>query len=340
MGKRVLVTGAGGFVGANLTRRFLLDGHDVHVLLRPGHDLWRIESILSDLHVHDADLRDRESVRATIRRARPDWIFHMGVYGAYPTQTDVDRIFATNIIGTANVLETAVQAGFEAFVNTGSSSEYGFADHAPLENEVLRPNSVYAVSKAAASMYCTFAAESRGLPLVTFRLYSVYGPWEEPTRLIPALIEHGRHGRLPPLVGPETARDFVYVDDVVDAYVAAAECASLRPGAVYNVGSGTSLTLADVVATAKEVLHVTDEPRWRSMPQRSWDSHVWISDCRLIGHDMGWAASRDFATGLRETADWFEAHPELFERYRDQVEKSTPTSSESRCPTGHMPSVQ
>src|SRR5258708_8069653 len=94
--KRVLVTGASGFVGANLARRLLRDGHETHLLLRPSHQSWRLQEIVGDVRVHEADLEDGETVRRVIEAARPHWVFHLPAYGAYPSQTGFQRLVHTN----------------------------------------------------------------------------------------------------------------------------------------------------------------------------------------------------------------------------------------------------
>jgi len=110
----------------------------------------------------------------------------------------------------------------------GSSSEYGVKDHAPAENEQLEPNSDYAVAKAAATLLASHLGRERGLPVATLRLYSVFGPFEEPDRFIPTLVVHALRGQLPPLVDPAIARDFVYLDDVVEAFLLTAARGSHR----------------------------------------------------------------------------------------------------------------
>ncbi|MFN8563874.1 MAG: NAD-dependent epimerase/dehydratase family protein, partial [Anaerolineae bacterium] len=217
--KRVLITGATGFVGANLARRLLSEGHEIHALVRPAFRSWRIDAIRDDLRLHTLDLADAEAVQQVVAQIRPEWVFHLAVHGAYSDQTSIPDMISTNIVSTVNLVEACLQSGFEAFINTGSSSEYGFKDHPPAENEWLEPNSVYAVTKASATLYCRMVAQTRRVNVTTLRLYSVYGAYEEPTRLIPTLVAHGLRGRLPPLVNPEIARDFVYADDVNDAYL-------------------------------------------------------------------------------------------------------------------------
>src|SRR5262245_20020645 len=98
--KRVVVTGASGFVGADLARRLLRDGHEVHLLLRPGHAPWRLVEMQQDVRRHQVDLGDRDGLRAALAAIRPDWVFHLAVHGAYSAQTDLYRMVQTNILGT------------------------------------------------------------------------------------------------------------------------------------------------------------------------------------------------------------------------------------------------
>ena len=313
--KRVLLTGATGFVGANLARRLLHDGHEVHLLVRAQHATWRLESIQHDVRLHETDLRDAESVDASVDRIRPEWIFHLAAHGAYSHQTDPRQIFQTNVLGTVHLVEACLRNGFEAFVNTGSSSEYGFKDHPPTEATWLEPNSTYAVAKASATLFCRQVAQSRGVHLPTLRLYSIFGPYEEPTRLLPTLILHGLDGRLPPLVDPEIARDFVTIDDTIEAYLLAAERPLGEAGAVYNVGTGTQTTLRDVVEIARKVLEIPVEPQWGSMPDRKWDTSVWVAAPHKIREDLGWRPRLDFEQGLRAMVDWLREHPNLRATY-------------------------
>ncbi|HEX8143154.1 MAG TPA: SDR family NAD(P)-dependent oxidoreductase [Pyrinomonadaceae bacterium] len=319
MMKRAIITGATGFVGANLARRLLSDGQEVHLLVRPSHSSWRIDSIRRQVQLHEVALEDSEALTQTVARIRPDWIFHLAAHGAYPSQTDLRRMIQTNLTGTINLVEACLKTGFEAFVNTGSSSEYGFKDHAPSEDEALEPNSHYGVTKASATLFCRYTAESRALHLPTLRLYSVYGPYEEPTRLVPRLITHGFRNELPPLVNPSIARDYVYVDDVTEAYILAAKRAGQQPhGAVYNVGTGIQTSLAEAVETARRVLLVECEPRWATMPERAWDTSTWVADNRRIKEALGWRPTYTFEQGFRRTVEWLRASPALRSFYDER----------------------
>lgn len=315
-GRRVVVTGATGFVGANLARRLLAEGHEVHLLVRAKHVAWRLTEIQDDVRLHAVGLEDREGVEKAIDEIRPEWVFHLAVHGAYSSQTDVHEIFRTNVMGTVNLLEACLRTGFDAFVNTGSSSEYGFKDHPPSEREWLEPNSHYSVTKAASTHYCRFTAQSRKVHVPTLRLYSVFGPYEEPTRLLPVIMVRALDGELPPLVNPRIARDFVYVDDVVDTYLLAATVKTGEPGGVYNVGTGVQTTLEEVVECTRRVAGVLAAPGWGSMPDRKWDTTNWVADSRKIRDELGWAPRHDFERGFRRMLEWFQTRSDMVALYR------------------------
>jgi len=308
VGRRVLLTGGTGFVGANLVRRLLADGHRVHLLVQPHYTGWRLHGIRSRVRLHPVAL-DAPELDAVVQRIRPEWVFHLAAHGTYSWQTDVERMVATNIAGTMHLVRACLRAGFAAFVNAGSSSEYGVKPHAPHEREWLDPNSYYAVTKASATLFCRYTAQRERVHMPTLRLYSVYGPWEDPGRLVPMLVLHGLEGRLPPLAAPDVARDYVYADDVSEAFVRAATVAGQEPGAVYNVGSGVQTTLRDIVAIARRVMGIAAEPVWGSMPNRQWDTSVWVADNTAIRAALGWAPSCDLAEGLRRTVEWMRAEP-------------------------------
>ncbi len=313
--KRAVVTGPAGFVGVNLVRRLVRDGHDVHMFVHPDSDLWRLHGLSDDTTLHRVDLEDQERVARAVKLVGPDWVFHAAAYGAYPFQTDVRRMIATNLVGTVNLVEAALAVGFESFVHTGTSSEYGVKDHGPVEDEVPEPNSHYAVTKASATLYCRHVAQVHDAGIRVLRLYSVYGPWEEPTRLMPRVVVNGLQGRWPPMANPATARDYVYTEDVVDAYLAAATAADQDPGAVYNIGTGIQTSLREVTDVARHELSIKPEPDWGTLADRIWDAGVWVADPSAAEKRLGWSARLDLAAGFHSFVTWLQDQPDLLRRY-------------------------
>jgi dolichol-phosphate mannosyltransferase len=320
--KRVILTGATGFVGANLARALLRAGHDVHLLIRGTDDHWRLRDIRSDVAIHQVDLADSPAVSAVVASVQPEWVFHLAVYGAYSIQTNAHRMVETNLMGTINLVEACAQTGCDAFVNTGSSSEYGFTAQAAVETDRLVPNSTYAVTKAAATHYCHYVAQRDKLNLSTLRLYSVYGPYEDPGRLMPKLVMSGRQGALPPLVSPDIARDFVYVTDACSAYLLSAQDRGGQPGEIYNIGSGVQISLRALVDLARSLFSIEAEPAWSTMANRDWDSTVWVADPSKAYEKLGWRPAVNVLQGLECFSDWLTDHPELEARYLSALESS------------------
>jgi nucleoside-diphosphate-sugar epimerase len=317
--KNVLVTGGTGFVGANLVEQLVRDGHRVHLFVRDGYKDWRIRDFLPHLQIHPVNLLDPEALRAAVTAICPDWVFHLAAYGAYSWQREQNQAVQTNFFGTMNLVEACRSTGFDAFIHSGSSSEYGAKARATSENDLLEPNSDYAVTKASATMFCRYTAQRFKLPIFTLRLYSVFGPYEEPGRLIPTLILKGLQGQLPPLAHPETARDFIFTEDVTCACISVAVSgASLPFGEIYNVGSARQTTLKEVVETTREIFQISNEPIWGSMQNRAWDTEIWRANNAKL-RATGWQPTFNFRAGYLRTIEWFRQNPHLVNKIYNPI---------------------
>jgi dolichol-phosphate mannosyltransferase len=216
----ILVIGASGFVGANLLRALLEERDDVTGTFFSGVS-WRLRGIPAT-QIRFCNLHDPVSVRAILAAVEPRIIFDCSSFGAYSFERDAERIHRTNYNCFLRLLEEAARLSLHAYVHAGSSSEYGLNADAPAEDAPLLPNSHYAVSKCAANAAIRYFGKCRNVPVVNLRLYSVYGPYEDSSRLMPVLCEHVLRGTLPPFARPETSRDFIHADDVAAAFVQAA----------------------------------------------------------------------------------------------------------------------
>jgi nucleoside-diphosphate-sugar epimerase len=298
----ILVTGASGFVGSHLVCRLAGTGADVHVFLRSSSDTRRLGYITGRLNRHAANLTDPASIRAAVHRVRPRTIFHCASWGGHPGQTDEATIFLTNLAGTFHLLSACAEAGFDRFVHTGSSSEYGMKTAPMSEADEPAPGDAYAASKAGATLWCRAIATSRRLPTVTLRLFSPYGPWDDPVRLIPAAARAFLEGRSPQLASPSGARDFVHIDDVVEACLLAATVPSAA-GEIINVGSGRQATTREVVDILSRLVPGAPPPSWGALSPRP-GSPVWVADIGKARRILGWEPVVPLEDGLRRTVEW------------------------------------
>jgi nucleoside-diphosphate-sugar epimerase len=311
-GRPTVVTGYSGFVGANLAAGLAARGVRVIGIQSPSGIDWRTRA-LEGVEAVRFDLCDEAAVRDFLRDAQPAAIYNCAAYGAYSVQTDARRIFDVNVQAVRHLLEgVRGLPGFRAFVQAGSSSEYGFNCSAPGEDALTWPDSDYAVSKIAATSLVRLYARKHGVPAFALRLYSLYGPYEDFSRLVPTLLGKAREGGWPPLVGPTISRDFVYVEDAARAFDAIVEHAPrLEPGAIFNIGTGVRTTLGELTAVVRELFAVEAEPRWQSMPERSWDHSGWYADARHAEAELGWRARTTLRDGLAATMRWIDRNPAL-----------------------------
>jgi nucleoside-diphosphate-sugar epimerase/glycosyltransferase involved in cell wall biosynthesis len=290
-------------VGANLTRRLLEHRSDV-VATTSRTPAWRLED-LPARNVREFDALVALNVDRMLDEVQPRTVFNCIAYGAYSFETDGELILRTNLMSTHALLDRLAKRNIAAYIHAGSSSEYGENAAGPDEHEFLAVNSEYAVSKAACAHLIHYYGKQHGLPGANLRLYSVYGPLEDPSRLMPQIVQHGVRGELPPLVNPAISRDFVYSDDVVDAFVAAAS--ELREddyGDSFNVGTGRQTTIGQLAEVARE-LYGIEEPAEFTMPQRRWDVSDWYANSERAHKVLGWEAHTPLEQGLERMTDWY-----------------------------------
>ncbi|GAB3994744.1 hypothetical protein GCM10028807_33060 [Spirosoma daeguense] len=310
----IVVFGASGFIGANLFEQLFRVRKDVYALTHDATKAWRLKllDVPAENIVH-CDILSNTSVQDVFGRIKPRTIFNLAAYGAYSKQKNVGLTYETNVLGTVNILENCTSD--MVYIHAGSSSEYGFNCTAPKETDRVEPNSHYAVSKVSAAYTLEYYAKVHGRNTLNLRLYSIYGGWEEPDRLIPRLVEENLKGQLPPLVSPDISRDFVYVDDCVSAFVQAAlRVNSEIRGRSYNIATGQKTTMRELVDVARETFDLAQEPVWGSMSNRNWDLSDWYGDPTAAEADLGWKATTSLSDGLRMTADWQTSHG-----YHDRV---------------------
>jgi nucleoside-diphosphate-sugar epimerase len=302
--EKVLLTGASGFIGAALARALLAAGHEVHALVRSPATAWRLHG-LGGLQVHEADLRDGRAIREMVRSVRPKQIYHAAAHGTMAGQRDSQAILTSNLLGTANLLDALEGQDFERLVNVGSSSEYGHVDGPIVETAPLAPRTTYGVAKAAATLLCQARALA-GWPICTVRIFSAYGPWEDPTRLASSVLATCLQGVRPRLTAGWQPRDFIFIDDVVDLLkVAASHPAAI--GQVLHAGTGRPQTVRDLVEAIMKITGLGLAPDYGAVPMRSDEPKTWVASIERTEALTGWRPRIFLDEGAQRLLAWFQA---------------------------------
>ncbi len=326
-GKRILVTGADGFIGSHLTEELVRRGHEVRALViynSFNSRGWLDRSppeIADAIEVVAGDVRDPNGMRRSMEGC--DVVLHLAALIAIPySYHSPDAYVDTNIKGTLNILQAARDLGVERVVHTSTSEVYGTALRVPIdEDHPLQGQSPYSATKIGADQLALSFHRSFETPVSIIRPFNTYGPRQSARAVIPTVISQIAAGRTKIELGALTpTRDFTYVMDTVRGFIGVAECDAAL-GDVVNVGSNFEVSIGDLAAIIAEAMETEveitlDERRLR--PAKSEVDRLWCDDAKartLFGWAPEYAGRTGLRRGLAETAKWF-ADPENLRSYK------------------------
>ena len=292
-GLEFFVTGCSGFIGTHLVTRLLDSGHTV-----TGYDLVLPAYTHVNFDFIQGDVLDFERLRASV--VKPDGIFHLAAQTKVPDSTrDPSYDFQVNARGTFNLLSCAAEA---TFVYASTSTVYGTAPTPTTEEHTMRPVSFYGASKAAGELYCSAFNGIFGLPTISLRLYNVYGPGNAKGvmyDLIKKLQMDRSHLEI--LGNGLQKKDYVYIDDVIDAFLLAYSKGA--PGEAYNIGGGTAITVNEIARLICQMMDL--HPGISYTGGKSWEGDIESTQAD-ISHfaSFGWRPRIDIETGLQHLYNW------------------------------------
>lgn len=308
-GKKVLVTGAGGFIGSHLAERLVNEGAEVRAMVHYnalGKAGWLDHSPLRErMAIIGGDITDRDSVSAAVKGV--EVVFHLGALIAIPYSYRAPASYVqTNVMGTLNVLQAALDHGVARMVHTSTSEVYGTARIVPIaETHPLVGQSPYSASKIGADQMADAFHRSFRLPVATIRPFNTFGPRQSMRAVIPTIIAQALSGKQIRLGKTDVTRDFNFVTNTVDGFLGVAGC-DAAIGRVTNVGSGVEVTVNDVVRMVAEItgapLEVETDPA-RLRPEASEVERLW-ADTAQAKALFGYEPRRTLRQGLEETVAW------------------------------------
>jgi len=307
-----LVTGATGFIGANLVRELVSLGQNVNIIVRDKKLNWRISDIAGKINILECDISDPKLQRI-INGVKPDYIFHLAGYGNLPHEDDIYKMIDVNLKGTINLLNALSGNPFKLFINTGSSAEYGIKGHSMKESDVLEPINNYGVIKSAITHYCQKEAIRNNLPIINFRLFTPFGYFEGRNRLIPDVVLSALAGRPIRVSSPAHVRDFIFIEDVVDAYLQAIQVQH-NPGEIYNIGSGIQYCVKDIIEKILTITKSKSNIEWGAVEKqaRYIEPKKWQADMSKTKNILHFEAKHSIETGIKKTIDWLKEHRNLY----------------------------
>lgn len=324
--KRVLVTGAGGFIGSHLVEALGREGANIRAFVHYNSraDAGFLHDVQPDLYgqleIIAGDLRDSDAVREAVKGC--DLVFHLGALIAIPySYLHPREVAETNFMGTLNVLMACRDLGVERLVHTSTSEVYGTAMRTPIdEGHPLQGQSPYSASKIGADKLVESFYRSYALPTVTIRPFNTYGPRQSARAVIPTIITQALSQNTIRLGNLDATRDFTYVDDTVTGFLRGAEAENVE-GGTYNLGTGTEISIGDL---AKQIIQevgrpvkiVVDEKRLR--PKKS-EVFQLLSDNSLAQEKLSWQHQVDLKNGLRETIAWIAKHQDMYQSGQYQI---------------------
>jgi len=313
MKKNILITGGTGFVGANFVHRLAKEGYKPTVFIRKKSNLWRLKNIVSKIHILETDLQNTKLLSRQVSRIKPSHIFHLAVYGAQQSiQKDIIQTYTQNILSSVNLMEVCCKQGFQQYVNIGSSSEYGLKKSAMKEADILQPINHYGATKAAISLAASVFSTTYRLPISTLRLFSPYGYWEDRRRFIPTLILNAIKGKRAELSCPSYVRDFIFIDDVIDALVHFLT-EKKHYNEVFNIGSGKQYTLQQVVDEVRDMSSNKLKVTWNDRKSNQLEPSFWKADITKTKKQLNWKPRISLKRGLQKTYQWILRNKNLYE---------------------------
>jgi UDP-glucose 4-epimerase len=299
---RIFLTGATGFVGSHTLRRLVTSGeHEVAILARPSSDFRRIADLMPRVRLVTSELNRPENLGPKLERFQPDAVVHLAWQGVLNSARN-DAQQSANITQTLDLVRLACIAGAKHWIGLGSQAEYGPCANRIDESQPANPTTLYGVAKLTTGREAQALCESLGMRFAWLRLFSSYGPGDDPSWLIPYLALKLLAGERPTTTTGEQRWDYIYVGDVAAAI--AATITSPDASGFFNLGSGTTSTIRAIIERIRDAIDPAAEVGFGEMPYRPDQVMHLEADITRLTAATGWRPRMSLEEGLEKTVAW------------------------------------
>jgi len=294
-GKRVLVTGSNGFIGSHLINRLIKEKADIYCVDKNKQENDSVKS-------YELDIKNFLELKKIIEEVNPEIIFHLAaMINNSREEGIIKEIFEVNTIGTLNLLIATININYDLLIYTNTFELYGDENQAPF-NEEMNPKGIspYSTSKICGEYYCKLFLEIYDKPIISFRLPIVYGPGQKGKMFIPDLMNSIIKRKEFSMTKGKQTRDFIYVDDVIEAFIMA--CNKKNMKGIFNLGYGKEISMKEVIETIKKNIDIDIK---FDKPYKEKEIWHYYSDISKIKKELGWEPRTELKEGLRKTLEWW-----------------------------------
>ncbi len=301
--KKILITGAAGFIGSKLTEKLVKMGVSPSVLVRDRANISSLTKIKEKISIYEIDITKYENLNNIIKQINPEIVFHLAAYGVYNytniSYENINTMINSNVQGTINLLYALKSSQCKIIINTGSCFEYGTSNYPFKENDNLSPCNIYGYTKVSSTFIAHQLAKNFDIKINTLRPFNAYGPESSNTRFITTAVNACLNNHDIQIPDAEIIRDFVYIEDIIEAYLMALQNKDFRNDLIINISSNKGTNLEEIINMIKNLIPSKSRVQKGAFPIRTGEVLSLIGSNKLAKEYLKWHPRYSLKQGLK-----------------------------------------
>jgi len=298
----IFITGGTGFIGSALVKKLVSQKLKIHLIIRPSSSIEKIKDCEKKCIFHSVDLIEKEKLSSIVKKINPDITFHLAAAGVFYGLDSDQKIFDTNVWGAQSLMNSLEGTKCKKIINTGTCFEYDGKESSPYSEEVQqRPQNWYGISKMTANRVIAMYADRMMINSITLRPFNIYGIGEDETRLISSIIHACLTGKQLRLTSGDQVRDYLYLDDLIEAYELCIKYVPKKINSEFNIGSGNAISLKKLGETIALLCNADSSLlQFGALPYRKNEMMYLVSQPSRAKKELKWEVKNDLKTGIKK----------------------------------------